>query len=75
MIRYILKRFFMMILTIWIIATLTFVLMNAIPGSPFNEERTSNEAVQENLERHFNLDEPPIVQYFIYLKSIATLDF
>ncbi len=75
MIRYIFKRFLMMILTIWIIATLTFVLMNAIPGSPFNEERTSNEAVQENLERHFNLDEPPIVQYFAYLKSIVTFDF
>ncbi len=49
--------------------------MNAIPGSPFNEERTSNEAVQANLEAHFNLDQSPLVQYAGYLKSIATFDY
>ncbi|KGP91432.1 peptide ABC transporter permease [Pontibacillus chungwhensis BH030062] len=75
MIKYIVKRFFLMILTIFIIATLTFFLMNAIPGSPFNEEKTSNAVVQENLEKHFNLDKPLPVQYVLYLKSIVTFDF
>ncbi|WP_027964412.1 ABC transporter permease [Halalkalibacillus halophilus] len=75
MLKYTIKRFLLMIMTIWIIATLTFVLMNAIPGSPFNEERTSNEAVQANLEAHFNLDQSPLVQYAGYLKSIATFDY
>src|SRR5690625_1548597 len=67
----------MMILTIWIIATLTFILMLTIPGSPFSElqERTSSEAAIANMERHYNLDKPTIVQYFLYLKSIATFDF
>src|SRR5690625_1142208 len=67
----------MMILTIWIIATLTFILMLTIPGSPFSElqERTSSEAAIANMERHYNLDKPKIVQYFLYLKSIATFDF
>src|SRR5699024_3681844 len=75
MVRYILKRFLMMIVTIWIITTLTFVLMVSIPGSPFNSESSSNETVQANLERHYNLDKPYPVQYLLYLKSIVTLDF
>ncbi|WP_106496066.1 ABC transporter permease [Lentibacillus sp. Marseille-P4043] len=75
MLRYILKRFLMMVITIWIIVTLTFVLMVTIPGSPFNEERGTNETVQANLEAHYNLDEPYYIQYLLYLKSIVTLDF
>ena len=72
---YIVKRFFMMIATILIIATLTFFLMHSIPGSPFDEERTSNPTIQANLEKFYKLDEPTHVQYFQYLKSIATFDF
>ncbi|MEC3883417.1 ABC transporter permease subunit [Halobacillus litoralis] len=75
MAKYILKRFIYMIVTVFIIATLTFFLMNLLPGSPFNEERTTNEAVQRNLEAHYHLDEPLVVQYVLYLKSIVTLDF
>ena len=72
---YIVKRFFMMIATILIIATLTFFLMHSIPGSPFDEERTSNPTIQANLEKFYKLDQPTHVQYFQYLKSIATFDF
>ncbi|MDT2047370.1 peptide ABC transporter permease [Priestia aryabhattai] len=72
---YILKRFISMIITLWVIVTLTFFLMNAIPGSPFNEERATSEAVQENLESYYHLNEPLIVQYFMYIKSIVTFDF
>lgn len=75
MASYTIKRFLMMIVTILIIATLTFFLMHAIPGSPFDEERTSNPAIQENLEKFYKLDQPIGVQYVNYLKSIATFDF
>ncbi|WP_028782743.1 ABC transporter permease [Thalassobacillus devorans] len=75
MTKYIMKRFLIMIATVLIIATLTFFLMHAIPGSPLNQERGTNAAVQANLEAHYHLDEPLFVQYLIYLKSIATLDF
>ncbi len=62
--------------TLWIIITLTFVLMVSVPGSPFNDQdRNTNDIVQENLERHYNLDKPYIIQYFLYLKSIITFDF
>lgn len=72
---YIVKRFFMMIATILIIATLTFFLMHSIPGSPFDEERTSNPTIQANLEKFYKLDQPVAVQYVYYLKSIVTFDF
>lgn len=64
-----------MLLTIWVITTLTFILMKAIPGSPFNEERNTNENVQRNLEAYYKLDQPLIVQYLDYMKSLITFDF
>ncbi|KAF1680844.1 MULTISPECIES: dipeptide ABC transporter permease DppB [Bacillus] len=75
MARYVMKRFGTMAATILVITTLTFVLMKVIPGSPFNEERGTNEAVQKNLEAYYHLDDPLIFQYIIYLKSIITFDF
>ncbi|WP_409305108.1 ABC transporter permease [Peribacillus sp. SCS-155] len=72
---YYVKRIIAMIVTLWLILTATFFLMHSIPGSPFNEERTTNEAVQKNLEAYFHLDEPLIVQYGNYLKQVITLDF
>ncbi len=64
-----------MVITLWLIVTLTFFLMHAIPGSPFNEERNTSEIVQQNLEAHYHLNEPLMVQYLLYLKSLVSLDF
>lgn len=75
MLHYIIKRLGSMAVTLLVIITLTFFLMHSIPGSPFNEERATSEAVQKNLESFYHLDEPLYVQYFIYLQSIATFDF
>ncbi|MBN8190547.1 MULTISPECIES: ABC transporter permease [Bacillaceae] len=72
---YLLKRLLAMVITLWLIVTLTFFLMHAIPGSPFNEERNTSEMVQQNLEAHYHLNEPLMVQYFLYLKSLISLDF
>ena len=72
---YIFKRFWMMLATIFIIATLTFFLMHAVPGSPLAAERTTNETIQANLEKFYKLDQPLHIQYFDYMKSIATFDF
>lgn len=73
---YLIRRFVIMIATIFVIATLTFILMHSIPGNPFTtQDRSTSEAVQENLNAHYHLDEPMIVQYGIWLKSLATFDF
>jgi dipeptide transport system permease protein len=75
MLQYIIKRLGSMALTLLVIITLTFFLMHSIPGSPFNEERATSEAVQKNLESFYHLDEPLYVQYILYLKSVVTFDF
>lgn len=71
---YFIKRFASMIITLWLIITGTFFLMHSVPGSPFNEERTTNEAVQKNLESYYHLDEPLIVQYGNYLSALVKFD-
>ncbi len=71
---YFIKRFTAMIITLWLIITGTFFLMHSVPGSPFNQERTTNEAVQKNLEAYFHLDQPLIVQYGHYLQALVKLD-
>ncbi|MGM0896924.1 MAG: ABC transporter permease [Bacillota bacterium] len=73
--KYIIKRFFMMLVTIFIIATLTFFLMHAVPGSPLESDRNTNETVQANLERFYKLDQPLHIQYLSYMQSIVTFDF
>ncbi|MEH7443744.1 ABC transporter permease [Bacillus sp. JJ1122] len=75
MLGYIVKRLGAMAVTLLVIITLTFFLMHSIPGSPFNEERSTSEAVQKNLESYYHLDEPLYIQYFLYLKSVAAFDF
>ena len=72
---YIMKRLTAMLLTLWLIVTLTFFLMHLIPGSPFNQERATNETIQRNLENFYHLNDPLPVQYVMYLKSLVTLDF
>ncbi|WP_066308367.1 ABC transporter permease [Bacillus sp. FJAT-29814] len=71
---YFIKRFVAMIITLWLIVTGTFFLMHSVPGSPFNEERTTNAAIQKNLESYYQLDKPLLVQYGNYLKALVQFD-
>ncbi|WP_100487942.1 ABC transporter permease [Sporolactobacillus pectinivorans] len=77
MTKFIIKRFIAMILTLWVITTLTFVLMHAIPGSPFNNNsgKTISGAALSNMEAHYHMNQPLSIQYLIYLKSVATFNF
>jgi ABC-type dipeptide/oligopeptide/nickel transport system permease component len=65
----------MALLTLWVVITLTFILMHAIPGNPFAKEGKMPPGVYENLLKYYNLDKPLAVQYFLYLKSLLRLDF
>ncbi len=69
---YILKRIAMAILTIWIVITVTFFVMHAVPGGPFLSEKAITEAAQKALEAKYGMDKPLIVQYGTYLKDIVT---
>ncbi len=69
---YILKRVLLALLTIWIVITMTFFIMHAIPGSPFSGEKAISEEAQKALEAKYGLDKPLFEQYLTYLKDIVT---
>lgn len=74
MLKYILKRIFYAIITIWVIATLTFILMKALPGDPFNDPKLKPE-VKQSLMDKYKLDEPVLKQYGYYLNNLIHGDF
>ncbi len=72
---YIIKRIFAMLVTIWVITTITFIIMHVIPGDPFaSDANVLPKEVLQNMRAKFHLDQPLPVQYALYLKNLATLD-
>ena len=71
---YILKRIILAILTVWVVITLTFFVMRAVPGGPFMSEKAITPAAQAALEAKYGLDKPLMEQYWTYLKDV-TLHF
>lgn len=69
---YILKRVLLAILTIWIVITITFFVSRAVPGGPFNSEKSMTPEAKAALEAKFGLDKPLFEQYVTYLKNIVT---
>ena len=74
--QYILKRIALAVLTLWVVITVTFFVMHAVPGGPFQSEKALSPDAQAALEAKSGLDQPVLVQYGNYLKNIVTkLDF
>ena len=69
---YILKRILLAILTVWIVITVTFFVMHAIPGGPFVSEKAISKEAQAALEAKYGLDKPLFEQYTTYLSDIVT---
>ena len=72
---YILKRLLLAVLTLWIIITITFIIMHAVPGSPFVGEKAIPQSTMDALNAKYGLDKPLIEQYFLYLKNAIRFDF
>lgn len=73
-VKYILKRIFFMLVTLWIIATITFFLMKLLPGTPYtNAEKLSAEQIAL-LNKQMGLDKPMLVQYGLYLNNLLHFD-
>lgn len=75
MLRYSIKRILLALVTIFIIASITFFAMNAIPGGPFAKEKAPEARVQAILEARFNLDKPVHEQFVLYLGNLLRGDF
>ena len=69
---YVLKRVALAVLTVWVVITVTFFVMRAVPGGPFASEKAITPAAQAALEAKYGLDKPLMEQYFTYLKDIVT---
>ena len=72
--KYILKRVFYMIVTLFLIATITFFLMKLLPGSPYANEENLTDAQLQIMNAKYGLDKPVWMQYFIYLGGLVRLD-
>lgn len=75
MLKYTIKRVLLAILTLWVIITMTFVLMHAIPGDPFSDEKRISPEIMANLEAKYGLDKPLWEQYVIYMGNLLRGDF
>ena len=75
MLKYIAKRIGLALITIFTVATLTFFLMNMVPGGPFLSEKAVSPAAQAALEAKYGLDKPLSQQYLTYMKDALHGDF
>ena len=69
MVRYIIKRLFIGVVTIWALITITFFLIRIMPGSPFEADNLSQSAI-EQLESTYGLNEPMWKQYILYMENL-----
>lgn len=75
MAKYIVKRMILAALTVFLVATITFFLMNLVPGGPFVSEKSISAQAQAALKEKFGLDKPLIVQYKNYMLNAIQGDF
>lgn len=74
MIRYLGKRIIFMLISLFLIVTATFFIMQAVPGGPFTSEKNVPEEIKKALEAKYKLDLPLHEQYLNYLKGVITWD-
>ena len=74
MIWFIVRRLLGLILTLWIVFTLSFLLMHAVPGGPYSSERNLPPELEENFKEKYQLNLPVYQQYLIQLRRAATGD-
>lgn len=74
MFRYTLRRTGYMLITLWVIITLTFFMMHLLPGDPFSDIEKMTPEVRAKLMAKYGLDQPLPMQYLKYLGNIVQGD-
>jgi oligopeptide transport system permease protein len=74
MLSYAVRRLLGAIPTLFVVITLTFFMMRAAPGGPFDTQRALPPEIAQNIAKVYNLDKPLIVQYGLYLDRLAHFD-
>ena len=75
MLKYIVKRLLLALVTIWAVATITFFLMNLVPGGPFLSEKAISPQATAALEAKYGLDKPLLQRYATYMSDALQGDF
>jgi ABC-type dipeptide/oligopeptide/nickel transport system permease component len=75
MFAYTIKRLIQGIVTVWFIATATFVAMHLVPGDPLTTERATTPEIRRNLEERYGLNLPVSQQYMVYMGNLLRGDF
>ena len=75
MIQLILKRLFTYIPVLLVVVIITFLMIHAAPGGPFDAERVTSPEIIEKLNEAYNLDKPIHVQIYNYLFNAIQGDF
>jgi len=70
MIKFILSRIIQSAVVVFIILTLTFVMVRLAPGGPFSSERKMQPYILERINAYYGLDDPVILQYFNYVGGV-----
>jgi ABC-type dipeptide/oligopeptide/nickel transport system permease component len=71
MIAYIIRRLLYMLVVLVVVAGITFTLMHAVPGGPFDTEKKLPADIEANKEKYYHLDDPLYLQFFSYLSSVT----
>lgn len=74
MARYIFKRLVACFITLWVVITITFLLIHTIPGGPFDYERNLPDLIKKSIESRYNLDKPLWWQYKDYVGNLIKFD-
>ncbi|KHD88333.1 MAG: oligopeptide ABC transporter permease [Bdellovibrio sp. ArHS] len=72
--QYVFKKIFEIIASLVVLAALTFFLLKALPGGPFDEETALNPVVKEKLQEHWKVDQSWVGQATSYISSVAQGD-
>lgn len=75
MIGYVIRRALWTVATLWVIFTVSFLLMRAAPGDPLAGERGMDPEIKRNAEAYYQLDKPLYVQYYLTLGRYCVGDF
>jgi ABC-type dipeptide/oligopeptide/nickel transport system permease component len=70
MANYVIRRFIYMFVVLIVVSGITFMLMHAVPGGPFDNEKKLPPEIKANLEKRYHLNDPLPVQYFSYLQNV-----
>ncbi len=74
LVRYVFRRIGEAVVTLWLIATLTFVLLRILPGGPFDAEKALPPDIKAAIEEKYKMNDPLLKQYTDYLKGIMVGD-